>query len=42
MIECPECGSEDIDVTREGGIALECQECGFTGEWDDFDYDEEG
>jgi hypothetical protein len=35
-LQCPECGSEDIDLNSEEG--LECQECGYTG---DFEFTED-
>jgi len=44
-MECPECGSSDIDVVPDVGYYLgsdfECQECGFDGRREDFEsYDE--
>ena len=34
---CPECGSSDIDVSAEYGLEIECQECGWVGDWDELE-----
>ena len=30
FVDCPECGSEDIDLAGESELTYECQECGET------------
>jgi transposase len=41
--ECPECGSDDIDVSGAFGFEWECQECGhhFNSDDEDDDFDDE-
>lgn len=37
-VECPECGSSDVEITEYGwGASCECNDCGH--EWDDDEYE---
>jgi hypothetical protein len=38
---CPDCGSIDIDVSSNTRYDIECLECGWTGNFDDLDTDED-
>lgn len=38
---CPDCGSIDLDVNTKDSPPIVCQECGWEGDFEDLDTDED-